>query len=140
MSTEINSLPGLEERPFTQQDYEAVQALLREIREDESTLALSKAVVAWLTAFDVFRKLERRFGLPATSEGRLVYGGVVGQLKGAGKWLLVATGQNPKILSNLELTYDDLNARIQQLTWDDEWAENPVTEPERATFDQIFGR
>ena len=51
MSTEINSLPGLEERSFTQQDREAVQALLRKIREDERTRALSAAVVAWLATY-----------------------------------------------------------------------------------------
>ena len=140
MSSAVNPVPGLEERPLTQQDFEAVQALLREVSEDERTLALSKAVVAWLTACDVFRKLERRIVPPATAEGRLLYGGVVAQLKGAGKSLLAASGQNPKVLQNLELTYDDLEARVRQLTWDDEWAEQPLTDAERARLDDIFGK
>jgi hypothetical protein len=140
MNADTRMLPGLEDRPLTAQDFEAVQALLREVSEDERTLALSKAVVAWLTALDIFRKLERRIGLPATAESRLIYGGIVGQLKGTGKWLLVATGQNPRLLENLSLTHDDLNARVRQLTWDDEWVENPLTETERASLDQMFGR
>lgn len=123
---------------MTSRDFEAVQALLDEVREDERLLHLAKAIVAWLTAFKVFKRLERRIGLPTAEEGRLVYGGIVGQLKGVGKWLLATVGRKPETLELLELKYEDLAARVRELSWDDDWAENPITPAERDQLDQVF--
>lgn len=135
----VEALPGFDESPITQDDFKAVRALLKEVCPDERTLPLGKALVAWLTAFDVFKRAETQIGLPLSPGSRLVYGGIVAQLKGAGKWLLVILGRNPKVLEHLEIRYEDIASRVKELSWDDDWTENPLSKEDRGRLAAAFG-
>lgn len=135
----VESFPGFDEAPLTQEDFRAVRALLSEVVQDERTLQIAKAVVSWLAAFDVFKRHEAKTGLPISDDSKLAYGGIVGQLKGTGKWILVAVGHNPKVLECLGISYDDFLSRVKELSWDDNWVENPISSAEKEQLKAAFG-
>lgn len=136
----VESFPGFDEKPITNEDFRAVQALINEVvQEDERTLQMAKSVVAWLTAFNMFKKLERKIGLPISADSKLAYGGMVAQLKGSGKLTLLMAAKNPSVLEYLGVTYDDFAARVKELSWDDDWVENPLSVSERSQLEVAFG-
>ncbi len=140
LNSNVESLPGFDDKPLTKEDFRAVQILINEVvQEDERALKLAKSIVAWLTAFDIFKKLERTIGLPTSTDSKLAYGGIVAQLKGCGKWILLAAWNNPQVLDYLELRYEDISARVKELSWDDDWVENPLSTSERSQIDAAFG-
>ena len=80
LSLEQISVPGLSER-----DFDPVKDLIEEVRRRDSIL---NAVVTWQNAYTIFRRLERRLGLPETSREQIVYLAIVSDLRCAGYWLL----------------------------------------------------
>ena len=137
-NSNVASFPDFDENPISQDDFKAVRALLDDVR-GERALQLAKAIVAWLAAFDVFKKLDARIGLPVSSESKLACCGIVAQPKGAGKWILMAAGQNAKVLECLEIQYVDIASRVKELSWDDDWVENPISAAEREQLAAVFG-
>lgn len=93
-NSNVEPFPGFDDKPLTKEDFKAVRELIGEVVRDEHALTMAKSIVAWLTAFGLFKKLERNIGLPMSPDSKLVYGGIVAQLKGAGKWILIASGNN----------------------------------------------
>jgi len=139
MTNESETLPGLEDDPRDREHYKAVQELLEEVQPNSQMLKLSKALVSWLAAFSLFKKLERKIGLPISAESKLGYGSIVDQLKASGKWLLLCVGNHPAVLEMLELSYEDVASRVKELSWDNAWVENPTTKEEKSKLLAAFG-
>src|SRR4051812_15765856 len=133
-------LPGLDERPMTEEDLRPIRSVLGHITEDDGPIAkMAKNVVWWLAAFDMFKSMEKKIGLPISSESKLLYGAIVAQLKSAGKMSLLIADKNPQVLQLLEIRKLDIEARVKELTWDDHWLENPITPDEAGKLKLAFG-
>ena len=139
MSPKTDQLPGLDERPITQDTVRPVRALLDLIKEDDHVSSLARSIVSWLAAFAVFKKMELDLGLPESIDSRLIYGTIVAHLKASGKFVVLSAGRNPKVLELLEMRLADIEARVKELSWDDDWIENPITKDEQKQLSAAFG-
>ena len=134
-----DTLPGLDERPMTEEDTRPIRSLLDHIKGDGPIVSLAKNVVWWMAAFDMFKQMERRVGLPVSAESRLLYGALVASLKSGGKLSVLIADKNPQVLQLLEISRADLEARVKELCWDDDWIENPISADERKSLEAAFG-
>lgn len=138
MSPKTEQLPGFDERPITQESFRPVRALLDLIKEDDHVSLLARSIVSWLAAFNVFKNMESKIGLPSSSEAKLAYGAIVAELKGTGKFVVLASGRNPKVLELLEIRQVDLESRVKELVWDDKWVDSPITLKEQKALEAAF--
>lgn len=132
-------LPGLDERPITEEDVRPIRSVLEHIKDDGPIALMAKNIVWWLAAFDMFKKLECKLGLPVSSESKVYYGALVAHLKSAGKMSLLIADKNPQILQFLEIKKTDIEARVKELSWDDHWVENPITPEDEKKLQAAFG-
>jgi hypothetical protein len=70
-----------------ERDYALVRSLIEEVRRRQN---IANAVVTWHNAFMLFRKMERRIGLPEDAVNRDAYLAVVCELRASGYRLLRA--------------------------------------------------
>ncbi len=113
LSLEQINLPGLSER-----DFDPVKDLIEEVRRRESVL---NAVVTWQNAYTIFRRLEKRLGLPESERERTVYLAIVSDLRCAGYWLLEALAAQPQLhnLAAVGMSLPALRACLTQLEVDE---------------------
>jgi hypothetical protein len=133
------TLPGLDERPITDEDVRPIRSVLEHIKEDGPIASLAKNVVWWMAAFDMFKKMERRSGLPTSTESRILYGAIVAALKSSGKLSILIADKNPQVLQLLELSKADIESRVKELCWDDDWVENPINAEDKKKLELAFG-
>jgi len=139
MAPSTETLPGLDERPITDADVRPIRSVLGHIKDDGPIASAAKNIVWWLAAFDMFKQMEREIGLPVSGESRLIYGALVAHLKAAGKISVLTADKNPQVLQLLEISKADIEARLKELRWDDDWVENPITSEDRARLQAAFG-
>ena len=113
LSLEPIHVPGLSER-----DFDPVKDLIEEVRRRESVL---NAAVTWQNAYLIFRRLEKRLGLPESERERTVYLATLSDLRGAGSWLLEClTGRSAAFnVADVGLSVPALRACLTQLEVDE---------------------
>lgn len=117
MSTQLSleqiHVPGLSER-----DFDPVKDLIEEVRRRESVL---NAVVTWQNAYTIFRRLEKRLGLPDSERERTVYLAIVSDLRCAGYWLLECLSASSVAYNAIEagMSISALRACLTQLEIDE---------------------
>jgi len=99
---------------LTEADYEPVKDLIAEVRIREN---LVKAIFTWQNAFTIFRKLEKRLGLPKSKRDATVYLAIVSELRSTGYWLLecISAHSEDFKFSDLGISVRALTACIQEL-------------------------
>jgi hypothetical protein len=97
-------------------DYEAVRSLIEEARRRRNTV---NAVTIWLNAFSLFKKIEKRIGLPDDSD-RDGYLAIVCDLRAAGYGLSVAVKtQEIDLEKEAEIRPAAFRACLEELEFDD---------------------
>jgi hypothetical protein len=106
---QVNGHHGLME-----EDFEPVKDLIAEVRIREN---LVKAIFTWQNAFTIFRKLEKRLGLPQSKRDATVYLAIVSELRSSGYWLLecISRQHDGFNLRELGISVGALTACIQEL-------------------------
>lgn len=105
---------------LTERDFEPVKDLIEEIRRREAGEGLAKAVVTWQNAFTIFKKLEKRLGLPESERDLVVYQAIVTELRSVGYWLTDCIADTPVDLAGFGLSAASLKACLTELEIDDE--------------------
>jgi hypothetical protein len=124
---------------LTERDFEPVKDLIEEVRRREQSEGLAKAVVTWQNAFTIFKKLERRLGLPKSQRELVVYQAIVSDLRSVGYWLLDCTYDTPVDLASFGVGVASLKACLLELEIDDEIGSLAENAPVLAKLEQYFG-
>lgn len=112
----LEPIPG----GLTERDFVPVKDLIEEVRRRERDEDLAKAVVTWQNAFTVFKKLEKRLGLPQSERDLVVYHAIVSDLRSVGYWLVDCIHEASPDLQSFGISFSALKACLVELEIDDE--------------------
>ena len=129
MSTETQS----------QSDYQSVEELIEEAQVLYDRHQCQDAALFWMSAYRIFRKRERKAGLPQTEFDKLAYGAIVASLKASGKLILLWAEKKSVNFTDKGFTCSDLRASLEALALDENHVEFPPSEKENEELNRIFG-
>ena len=117
--------------------YEPVNTLLAEVRERRK---IANAVVTWMNSYKLFRKIEKRIGLPSMddTDQRDAYLAIVRNLRASGEKLLhLAKTSGIDMKSDAEISEGNFGACLEMLDMDE--GAVLLTKDDIASMERHFG-